>query len=68
MSIQTIFRNESVHFCFREEEIYSSFDVIRVFDLAADINSGAIFFLLPMNVIYTAFGAFNIEHVNICVF
>lgn len=40
----------------------------RVFNMAADINSGTIFALLPLNGVFCAISMYNVEHVNIFFF
>lgn len=39
--------------------------IFRIFKMMSDINSGGIFWLLPLNAIFMAVSMYNMEHVNI---
>lgn len=43
------------------------FFIFRIFKIVADINSGTIFWLLPLNAIFMAISLYNVEHVRILI-
>lgn len=48
-----------------DSQLIVLFGFIRMFQLVADIHSGPIFFLLPLNLLFMSFSMYNIENVSI---